>query len=157
MIDVHEVTRMLDQEEDVEDILRRQDEALALLERLRMAEAGTRREAEAPGGGRRQFRRWPTPPGVTLQLHDGIGWQPADPSDMGVGGARLNALPTWVKGPTPARLVAPKSPPVLVLSDIMWRDNSGAAGLGFDFLDREDHELWATSLIDALLAQYSLA
>jgi len=148
---------MIEQDEDVEDILRRQDEAMALLERLRLAEAGVRREPESPGGGRRQFRRWPTPPGVSIELHDGTGWKLADATDMGVGGARLKALPDWVKGPTPARLVAPKSPPVLVLSDIMWRDNNGAAGLGFDFLDREDHELWATSLIDALLAQYSLA
>ena len=146
-----------DQEEDVEEILRRQDEAMALLERLRMAEHSVRREPESPGGGRRQFRRWPTPPGVSLELHDGNGWQPADATDMGVGGARVTALPAWMKGPAPARLVAPKALPVLVLSDIMWRDNTGAAGLGFDFLDREDHELWATSLIDALLAQYSLA
>ena len=148
---------MLDQDEDVEDILRRQDEAMALLERLRLAETSMNREPEAPGGGRRQFRRWPTPPGVTLELHDGTAWRLADPSDMGVGGARVHSLPSWMKGPAPARLVAPKSPPVLVLSDIMWRDATGAAGLGFDFLDREDHELWATSLIDALLAQYSLA
>jgi hypothetical protein len=75
---------------------------------------------------------------------------------MGVGGVRVNVLPEWVKGPTPARLKASKAPAVLVLSDIMWRDGSGSAGLGFDFIDREDHELWATSLIDALLAQYSL-
>lgn len=148
---------MVEQDEDVEEILRRQDEAMALLERLRVSESAVHREPEHPGGGRRQFRRWPTPPGVTIELHDGADWRPVDATDMGVGGARVKVLPEWMKGPAPARLRAPKSPPVLVLSDVMWRDNAGAAGLGFDFLDREDHELWATSLIDALLAQYSLA
>jgi hypothetical protein len=148
---------MLEHDEDVENILQRQDEAMALLERLRAAEPAGRGEPESPGGGRRQFRRWPTPPGVSLDLHDGERWHPVDCSDMGVGGARVTLLPAWVKGPSPARLKASKAPAVLVLSDIMWRDGSGAAGLGFDFLDREDHELWATSLIDALLAQYSLA
>lgn len=147
-----------DGDADVELILQKQDEAMALLERLRLTESSVEVAAEHSGGGRRQFRRWPTPPGVTLELHDGERWHPADCSDMGVGGARLTVLPPWMDGPCPARLKAPNSPAVLVLSDIMWREGgAGSAGLGFDFLDREEHEHWASSLIDALLAQYSLA
>lgn len=146
---------MVDHDEDVEGILRRQDEAMVLLDRLRMAEPIVSRDADAPGGGRRQFRRWPTPPGVTLELHNGESWHALDCIDMGVGGARVKSLPQWAEGPSPARLRSSKSVSVLVLSDVMWRDGS-EAGISFDFLDREEHELWATSLIDALLAQYSL-
>ncbi len=141
---------------DVEVILRKQDEAMALLDRLRLAEPSVRHGDEHPGGGRRQFRRWPMPPGVTLELHNGEKWCRVDCSDMGVGGARLSTMPSWLDGPAPARLKAGDSPAILVLSDVMWRDGSSVAGLGFDFLDGEEHELWATSLIDALLAQYSI-
>jgi hypothetical protein len=151
--------RDLDEERDnidIEEIFRRQDEAMALLERLRACEPTAGSPLPPPGGGRRHFRRWPMPPGVTIELHDGVAWHVVECTDMGVGGARVNGLPAWMIGPTPARLKAGDAPAVLVLSDIMWRDGMKAAGLGFDFLGRDEHELWATSLIDALLAQHSL-
>ncbi|BDI28928.1 hypothetical protein CCAX7_009790 [Capsulimonas corticalis] len=144
--------------EEVEEALRRQDEAMALLERLRLSEPVLKKEQETAGGGRREGRRWPMPEGVTLELHDSDGWRKAECSDLGIGGAKLSVLPAWVNGPVPARLKTPAGPAVLVLADLMWRD-SGAAkgGLRFEFLSQEERELWADQLIDALLARYSLA
>ena len=47
---------------DVEEALRLQDEAMALLERLRAEEPYRDAEhAGHTGGGRRDFRRWPAP------------------------------------------------------------------------------------------------
>lgn len=147
-----------DETADVEEILRRQDEALALLERLRANEPFAPASAEHEGGGRRDFRRWPAPPGVTLEMHDGLDWHAADCQDMGVGGARLNSLPSWVKGPAPARLKAPGNQPVLVLADVMWRDGqAGSAGLRFEFQDDEERDQWSGALIDALLARHALS
>ena len=148
---------MLDAENDLDMALRRQDEALALLERLRITEASGPKAADAPGGGRRDFRRWPAPEGITVELHDGSGWQPAQSSDLGVGGARLLTVPAWVDGPVPVRLRGEAGPAILTLGDLMWRDGAnGAAGLRFEFSDAEDHDLWTAMLIDALLARYAL-
>lgn len=146
-----------DHEVDIDEYLRRQDDAMALLERLRIEEPSIPKMPEHLGGGRRQFRRWPMPPGVTIELHDGNGWQPVNCSDMGIGGARLDNPPHWINGPTPARLKAPNVQAILVLSDVVWRDaESSTAGLSFDFLDQEERDLWAAALIDALLSRYAL-
>lgn len=145
--------------DEVEEALRLQDEALALLERLREREPRAPVVAEAPGGGRRDFRRWPTPPGVSVELHDGRQWHPLDCRDMGVGGARVTSLPAWVKGPAPARLKAPGlgGGAILTLADVMWRDPAeDRAGLRFDFMDPEERDLWSGALIDALLATQAL-
>ena len=96
----------MDLDTDVEAALNRQDEALALMERLRLAEPFGARQPGGVGGGRREARRWPTPDGVTLELHDGVRWHAADCLDLGIGGCRVNALPDWANGPTPARLKA---------------------------------------------------
>jgi hypothetical protein len=142
---------------DVLAALNRQDEALALLERLRRAEPVAASPAGSIGGGRRDGRRWPPPEGVTLELHDGIRWHPAECLDLGVGGARLRPLPDWANGPTPARLKAGRLGSVLALSDVMWHDSHGdISGLRFEFSDHDDRELWAGLLIDALLARYAL-
>jgi len=120
--------------DDVEDALRRQEEALSLLE-----------------------RRWPTPDGVSLELHDGTQWHAAPVLDMGIGGSRLPAVPAWMLGPAPARLKAPSCAGILVLADVMWRDKkSGGGGLRFEFLSTEERDEWADSLLDALLARYSI-
>ncbi|MDX1933640.1 MAG: PilZ domain-containing protein [Capsulimonadales bacterium] len=140
---------------DVEEALLRQDEALALLERLRAEEPVARKKSQV-GGGRRDFRRWPTPPGVTVEFHNGERWHAMDCLDMGTGGARLGQLPDWVRGPVPARLKAPGLVSVITLADVMWRDREGKAGLRFEFLDDEERELWAAALIDALLAGHAL-
>ena len=143
--------------DDVEDALRRQEDALTLLERLRTSEPSRKRAAEGEGRGRRDFRRWPMPDGVTLELHDGGCWRAVEATDMGIGGARLSQLPAWMLGPAPARLKAVSGPPALVLADVMWQDKkSGAAGLRFEFLDTEERDGWADSLLDALLARYSV-
>ena len=148
---------LLDAENELDAALRKQDEALALLERLRLTEASGPKPADAPGGGRRDFRRWPAPEGITVELHDGGGWQPVQSSDLGVGGARLTPIPAWVDGPVPVRLRGASGPAVLTLGDLMWRDGTtGAAGLRFEFSDAEDHDLWTAMLIDALLARYAL-
>lgn len=143
--------------DDVEDALRRQEEALALLERLRIAAPSG---GKAPGDakrGRRDFRRWPTPDGVSLELHDGTQWQTVLVLDMGIGGSRLPAVPAWMLGPAPARLKAPSCGGILVLADVMWRDKkSGGGGLRFEFLGTEERDEWADSLLDALLARYSV-
>lgn len=144
--------------DEVEEALRRQDEAMALLERLRQAEPAITQGGETVGGGRREGRRWPMPDGVTLEIHDGDGWRIAQCTDLGIGGAKLSVLPAWVNGPVPARLKTPSNPAVLVLGDLMWRDKAASTGgLRFEFLSQEERELWADSLIDALLARYSLA
>lgn len=143
--------------DDVAAILHRQDEAMALLERLRAEEPYTNPLTEHTGGGRRDFRRWPTPDGVTLEVHDGLGWHKADCIDMGVGGARIRNAPAWLEGPLPARLKAPEIGSVLVLADVMWRDTGEkTAGLRFEFQDGEERDLWSGGLIDALLARHSL-
>ena len=145
-------------EDDIEAALRRQDEAMLLLERLRLAEpAGPKSGDNAPGGGRRDFRRWPAPEGVAVDLHDGSVWQPAQFNDLGIGGVRLSAVPAWLDGPVPVRLHGVTGPAVLTLGDTMWRDDkTGAAGLRFEFSDPEEHDLWTAILIDALLARYAL-
>ncbi len=160
MSDLNNETTNFEMDEDVEAALRRQDEALSLLERLRAAEPYRRAVSEGTGGGRRDFRRWPTPDGVTLELHNGERWTPGDCLDMGVGGARMSSLPAWAEGPFPARLKAPELPnAILVLADIMWRDGvngAGKAGLRFEFLDEEERDAWSGALIDALLARHAL-
>ena len=147
-----------DGEGDVEAALRRQDEAMSLLERLRIAEPpAPQSDDPAVGGGRRDFRRWPAPEGITLEMHDGSRWQPAVSSDLGVGGARLTAVPAWLTGPVPVRLRGMSGPAVLTLGDVMWRDEAaGAAGLRFEFSDAEEYDQWTAMLIDALLARYAL-
>ena len=144
--------------EDVDEILHRQDEAMALLERLRSEEPLLTMRSSPDRDGRRDFRRWPTPQGVTLELHDGTKWHSADVADMGIGGARLNSLPAWMKGPAPARLKAPGMTfAVLVLADVMWRDKqAGGAGVRYEFFDNEDRDQWAGGLIDALLARFAV-
>ena len=143
--------------DDVEAILRRQDEAMALLERLRTAEPFRRPRADQQGAKRREFRRWPLPQGVSLELHDSAGWKPADVMDMGVGGARLNKLPIFADGPTPARLKSPSSQAVLVLCDVMWKDKDGRAGIRFEFRDEDERDNWSGGLIDALLTRHAVS
>lgn len=148
---------LTDAENDLDIALRKQDEALALLERLRVSEPALPKEADASGGGRRDFRRWPAPEGVTVELYDGRGWHVAPSSDLGVGGARLAPVPAWLDGPVPVRLRGVTGPAVLMLGDLMWRDTAtNSAGLRFEFADAEDHDLWTSLLIDALLARYAL-
>ncbi len=142
---------------DVSAALDRQDEALALLERLRRAEPVTAGSNAATGGGRRDGRRWPPPEGVTLELHDAVRWHEIPCLDLGVGGGRVQALPSWADGPTPVRLKAGRIGAVLALADVMWHDShAGISGLRFEFLDRDDHDAWAGLLLDALLARYAL-
>jgi len=139
--------------DEVEAILKRQDEAMALLDRLR-----TEAMNETPGAAgtqdtRREFRRWPAPATVTIELHDGKSWVSIRCTDMGVGGAKVAEFPAWVEGPVPARLKAAPALPVLVLADMMWRDKAtGIAGLKIECFDNEEQDRWAGSLIDALLA-----
>lgn len=147
---------------DVEAALRRQDDAMRLLERLRLTEPVPPSGGDAPGrdtisGGRRDFRRWPAPEGITVEMHDGGRWQPAPFNDLGIGGVRLSTVPAWLDGPVPVRLRGVSGPAVLTLGDLMWRDEqTGAAGLRFEFSDPEEHDLWTAVLIDALLARYAL-
>lgn len=145
--------------DEVEEALRLQDEALALLERLRSEEPYAKPKEETSGGGRRDFRRWPMPAGVSVELHDGVRWRQIHCMDMGVGGARITNLPGWVAGPTPARLKAPNlGGAILVLSDVMWKDaRDHKAGIRFEFSDLEERDLWSGAFIDALLAQYAQA
>lgn len=150
-------TELKDAENDLDAALRKQDDALALLERLRVSEPSAPKSADASGGGRRDFRRWPAPEGVTVELHDGVGWRVAPSSDLGVGGARLAPVPAWLDGPVPVRLRGAAGSAVLTLGDLMWRDTAThSAGLRFEFADAEDHDLWTALLIDALLARYAL-
>lgn len=143
--------------DDVEDALRRQEEALALLERLRIAMPAPKAQSGEAARGRRDFRRWPTPDGVSLALHDGMQWHDAPILDMGIGGSRLPSVPAWMLGPAPARLQAPSCAGILVLADVMWRDKkAGSGGLRFEFLSTEERDEWADSLLDALLARYSV-
>lgn len=144
------------EELDVEEALRRQDEALALLERLRIAEPAVAAEAH-PGGGRREARRWTAPKSVTVELHDGLSWRAVTCSDLGIGGARLASVPSWLEGPAPIRLRGASGPAVLGLADLVWRDaKMSAAGLQFEFSDTEERDQWTVLLIDALLARYAL-
>ena len=146
----------VDLTDEVEAALHRQDEAIALLERLRTEEP-TRPSRPVLGGGRREVRRWPTPPGVTVEMHDGLGWQVLECVDMGVGGARVSNLNPKFEGPFPVRLRAPGTSAILVLCDVMWRDKKEErAGLRFEFDGEEDREAWSGALIDALLARHSL-
>lgn len=150
----------MEDENEVEDILHRQDEAMQLLERLRAQEPilGKRGSASDGEQGRRDFRRWPLPEGVSLEFHDGERFYPADVDDIGVGGARLHTLPAGFQGPVPARLKAPGMvSAILVLADVMWQDKpKGGAGVRFEFFGNEDRDAWAGGLIDALLARFAV-
>lgn len=144
------------QELEVEEALRRQDDAMLLLERLRLAEPPASPEAP-PGGGRREARRWTAPKSIIVEMHDGLSWQSMTCSDIGTGGARLTTVPAWLVGPAPIRLKGASGPAVLALSDLMWRDAKlGAVGIQFEFSDPEERDQWTTVLIDALLARYAL-
>ena len=142
--------------EEVEAVLQRQDTALALLTALWAAEPFRRKVTDTKGQQRREFRRWPIPDGVTLELHDGFSWRIANVQDMGVGGARLRQLPEFADGPTPARLKTLSAQPVLVLCDVMWKDNDGRAGVRFEFRDEDERDAWSGELIDALLASHAV-
>jgi hypothetical protein len=146
---------------EVEAALNRQDEALALLERLRLAEPRTAAQGggavPSGGGGRREGRRWPPPEGVALEMHDGVHWQVINCLDLGIGGARVRNLPAWADGPTPARLKAAHLGSALALADIMWHDSHAEiSGVRFEFVDTEDRETWAGLLVDSLLAAYAV-
>lgn len=142
---------------EVEAILQRQDEAMARLERLRAEERDQPPLSNSQPESRREFRRWPAPHTVTLELNDGKEWVQVNCTDMGVGGAKVSGFPPWAEGPTPARLRAAPATAVLVLTDVMWQDKrTGSAGLRFEFFDNEERDRWAGSLIDALLAAYSV-
>lgn len=146
------------EDEDIEAALQRQDEALALLERLRIAEPTAPNTADLAGGGRRDFRRWPAPEGVTVEAHNGERWQTIPASDLGIGGVRLSSVPAWLKAPFPVRMRGTTGTAVLALADLMWRDSQGgAAGLRFEFQDPEERDQWTATLIDALLARYALS
>lgn len=143
--------------DDVEEALRRQDEALALLEQLRAVSRHRRRRSDQSGGRRRQFRRWPAPEGITVELYNGSAWEPVPVIDIGVGGIRSSRLPEWMLGPAPCRLSSPTVEGIVVLCDVMWKTgNHGEAGLRFEFDDNDERELWTEGLIDALLARFSV-
>ena len=139
-------------------ILHQRDRASLLLERLRVDTPLSPRRNRILGGGRREFRRWPTPDGVMLELHDGSVWHPVDVLDCGVPGVRVAGLPAFVgDGPGVIRLTTPDEGAILVLADVMWRDPiAETAGLFFEFDDEEDREAWYEGLIGALLARHAL-
>jgi len=142
---------------EVEEALRLQDEALVLLERLRAASTFRRHRTDHGDQKRRNFRRWPIPPGVAIELHDGNAWQAVHVLDLGVGGARVDRLPDWMRGPAPCRLNTPSVDGIVVLADIMWRTGPQAgAGIRFEFDDAEEREAWQDGLIDALLATHAV-
>jgi len=142
---------------EIERALRLQDEALALLERLRTTSTFRRRRTDTGEQKRRNFRRWPVPPGVVVALHDGSSWREVKVLDLGVGGARVDALPNWMEGPTPCRLDTPSVEGIMVLADIMWRTGpQQGAGIRFEFDDAEEREAWQDGLIDALLATHAV-
>lgn len=144
--------------EEVEQALLRQDQALMLLARLRAAEPYLRPARDASGSRRREFRRWPLPEGVQIELHDGQRWRRAECLDLGPGGARLLSLPAWMEGPVPARLTTPTTPSVIVLADTMWKEAAtGHAGIRFEFQDDEEREVWSGGLIDALLVRHAVS
>ena len=141
---------------DVEAILLRQDEALSLLSRLRESEPYRKPRLDTQGKKRREFRRWPIPEGVGIELHDGDNWRKMDCNDLGIGGARV-IWPADLEAPLPARLTTPSAPAALVLADIMWRDaKSELVGLRFEFQDEDERETWSGGLIDALLARHAV-
>ncbi len=143
--------------DDVAAALARQDEAMALLARLRSSEPYARPRLDTVGEKRREFRRWPMPEGVTIEFHDGGKWHKISCVDMGIGGARLH-WPKEIPAPVPARLKTPSSPAVLALVDIMWRDTkSDLTGIRFEFQDEEERDAWSGGLIDALLARHAVS
>lgn len=162
--------------EDVEAILRRQDEAMELLLRLRSEEPfdpprGSSENADMSGKGRRDFRRWPMPRGLAVERHDGTIWSRLTCLDIGVGGVRIATdahSDAGDDGPFPLRLrlqepettaTPPSNGNVIVLGDVMWRRGTGSdgqAGVRFEFLDNEERDYWNDALIDALLAAQAL-
>lgn len=148
---------MQDLDPEIEEALRLQDEALILLDRLRASSTFRRKRTDHGDQKRRNFRRWPVPPGVVVELHDGNAWHGVTVLDLGVGGVRVDQLPGWMKGPTPCRLSTPSVEGIIVLSDIMWRTGPQAgAGIRFEFDDPEEREAWQDGLIDALLATHAV-
>lgn len=141
--------------EEVAEALRLQDEAMLLLDRLRIEEPYRRKKTDAAGDRRRTFRRWPAPDGVSVEVHNGEKWCAVAIRDIGVGGAFCETLPSWMEGPAPVRLKAPSVSGILGLADIMWRDGE-SGGVRFDFLDPEERQVWSDALIDALLARHAL-
>lgn len=142
---------------DVDEALRRQDEALAQLEKLRATSRLRRRRTDQTGGKRRQSRRWPVPSGITVELFDGDAWMHVPVVDIGVGGVRVASLPTWMIGPAPCRLSSPTVEGIIVLCDVMWRTRDATeAGLRFEFDDADERDTWTEGLIDALLARFSV-
>lgn len=159
--------------DDVEEVLRRQDAAMELLVRLRREEpfrlARPATDGGASGKGRRDFRRWPMPPNIMVERHDGTSWNRLSCLDIGVGGVRVatDAEDEADDGPFPIRLrlqrleTTPQSDDsVIVLGDVMWRSGKAGAdwqaGVRFEFLDNEERDFWNGVLIDALLTTQAL-
>lgn len=135
-------------EEEIELILRRQDDALELLGRLREIEPIITTSSQP----KRDIHRWRSSAAIKVEFHDGHQWHLVECSDIGVGGARLRSLPTWAEGPCPVRLSNVTSPGVLALSDVMWKnEDNGCTGIHFEFLDQEERDTWTNCLIDGLL------
>ncbi|MFY7951482.1 MAG: PilZ domain-containing protein [Armatimonadaceae bacterium] len=142
---------------EVDEALRRQDEALAQLEKLRATSRLRKKRADQSGGKRRQSRRWPVPEGIVVELFDGDRWATVPVVDIGVGGVRVATLPNWMIGPAPCRLSSPTVEGIIVLCDVMWRTGDATlAGLRFEFDDADERDTWTEGLIDALLARFSV-
>jgi hypothetical protein len=145
----------LDDSQDLELILDKQDAALKLLAKLRMKSFPTVHNVDQPDNQRRQYKRWAAPESISVECFND-GWLAFDVIDVGIGGAkvvRTESVPR--SGPFVCKLGVGSLNNVLVLADIMWMADA-SVGIRFEFDNNDDHDMWAEHLVDTLLGKLSI-
>ncbi|MEY4915494.1 MAG: hypothetical protein RJA02_1763 [Armatimonadota bacterium] len=145
----------LDDSQDLELILDKQDAALKLLAKLRMKSFPTVRNVAQPENQRRQYKRWAAPESISVECFRDR-WLAFDVIDVGIGGAKVVRTENVPRsGPFVCKLGVGSLNNVLVLADIMWMADA-SVGIRFEFDNNDDHDMWAEHLVDTLLGKLSI-
>jgi len=145
----------LNDSQDLELNLDKQDAALKLLAKLRMKSFPTVHYVAQPENQRRQYKRWAAPESISVECFTD-GWLAFDVIDVGIGGAKVVRTENVPRsGPFVCKLGVGSLNNVLVLADIMWMADA-SVGIRFEFDNNDDHDMWAEHLVDTLLGKLSI-
>ena len=136
------------------------ESAKPLLARLRGELPGLARQSRRGlGGRRRDFRRWTPPDGVTVEIYDNEKWREVMILDCGAGGVRIVEPLLFVAvRHIVVRLCTPDTGTVLVIAEIVWRNEKAkTAGLHFLWDAEDDRTVWHEGLVEALLSRHALS
>lgn len=145
----------LEDSQDLELILDKQDAALKLLAKLRMKSFPKVHNVAQPNNQRRQYKRWAAPESISIECFNDD-WLAFDVIDVGIGGAKVVRTENVPRsGPFVCKLGVGSLNNVLVLADIMWMADQ-FVGIRFEFDNNDEHDMWAEHLVDTLLGKLSI-